>query len=51
MAFDGMTASESGAVIDCTERTVNFHLANAMKKCGVDNKFAAVQKACIMGLI
>ena len=35
----------------CSERTVNFHLANAMTKLKVDNKMAAVQRACWFGLI
>jgi LuxR family quorum-sensing system transcriptional regulator SolR len=30
---------------------VNYHLANAMAKLGVDNKLAAVQRACWLGAL
>jgi LuxR family transcriptional regulator, quorum-sensing system regulator SolR len=30
---------------------VNFHLANVMAKLGADNKLAAVQRACWIGLL
>lgn len=51
LAFKGMTARASGELMVCSERTVNFHLANAMAKLKVDNKLAAVQRACWFGLI
>lgn len=51
LAFEGMTARKSGELLGCSERTVNFHLANAMGKLQVDNKLAAVQRACWFGLI
>lgn len=51
LAFKGMTARASSEVLSCTERTVNFHLANAMAKLKVDNKLAAVQRTCWFGLI
>ncbi len=51
LAFQGATARESGEALQCSERTVNFHLANAMAKLRVDNKLAAVQRACWYGLI
>jgi LuxR family quorum-sensing system transcriptional regulator SolR len=35
----------------CSERTVNYHLANAMAKLKVDNKLAAVQRACWIGAL
>jgi DNA-binding CsgD family transcriptional regulator len=50
-AFEGLTARESAAQMDCSERTVNYHLANAMTKLKTDNKLAAVQRACWVGLI
>ena len=50
-AFEGLTARKTGEVLLCSERTVNFHLANAMGKLKVDNKLAAVQRACWFGLI
>lgn len=51
LAFEGMTARASSEVLACSERTINFHLANAMNKLKVENKLAAVQRACWYGLI
>ena len=51
LAFKGMTARESGEQLFCSERTINFHLANAMSRLKVDNKLAAIQRACWFGLI
>ena len=51
LAFQGLTARESGQRLACTERTVNYHLANAMSKLQVDTKMAAIQRACWLGAI
>jgi LuxR family quorum-sensing system transcriptional regulator SolR len=51
LAFEGLTARKTSDALKCSERTVNFHLANAMGKLHVDNKLAAVQRACWFGLI
>ena len=51
LAFQGLTARKTGEMLACSERTINFHLANAMGKLKVDNKLAAVQRACWFGLI
>lgn len=51
LAFNGLTARESAQHLHCTERTVNYHLANAMGKLKVDNKLAAIQRACWVGAI
>jgi LuxR family transcriptional regulator, quorum-sensing system regulator SolR len=51
LAFEGLTAREAAARMGCSERTVNFHLANVMAKLGADNKLAAVQRACWIGLL
>ena len=51
LAFNGRTARESAQQLHCTERTVNYHLANAMAKLKVDNKMAAIQRACWLGAI
>lgn len=50
-AFEGLTARESAARMDCSERTVNYHLSNAMAKLKTDNKLSAVQRACWLGLV
>lgn len=51
LAFQGLTARETAGVLLCAERTVNYHLANAMAKLKVDNKLAAIQRACWLGAI
>lgn len=51
LAFEGLTARESAQRLQCTERTVNYHLANAMAKLKVDSKLAAIQRACWLGAI
>ena len=50
-AFEGLTARETSQRMDCSERTVNYHLSNAMTKLKTDNKLSAVQRACWLGLI
>ncbi|MBE7942436.1 MULTISPECIES: helix-turn-helix transcriptional regulator [Ramlibacter] len=51
LAFEGLTARQSSERLSCTERTVNYHLANAMSKLRVDNKMAAIQRACWFGAL
>ena len=51
LAFEGRTARQTAERLHCTERTVNYHLANAMGKLKVDNKMAAIQRACWIGAI
>ena len=51
LAFNGLTARETAQQLHCTDRTVNYHLANAMNKLKVDNKMAAIQRACWIGAI
>lgn len=51
LAFEGLTARETATRMEVSERTVNYHLASAMAKLQTDNKLAAVQRACWIGLI
>jgi LuxR family transcriptional regulator, quorum-sensing system regulator SolR len=51
LAFDGMTAKEVAGAMESRERTVNYHVAQAMGKLNVDNKMAAIQRACWFGAI
>lgn len=51
LAFGGLTAADTARRLACSERTVAYHLANAMRKLGVDSKIAAVQRACWLGAI
>lgn len=47
----GKSAWAIGEILGISERTVVFHLANAMRKLGVSNKIYAVVKAIMAGLI
>jgi DNA-binding CsgD family transcriptional regulator len=49
--MEGKTAWEVGAVLGISERTVVFHVNNAMHKLGCINKQQAVLKALRLGLI
>ncbi|MFI5444243.1 LuxR C-terminal-related transcriptional regulator [Polaromonas sp. UC242_47] len=51
LAFEGLTARQTAERLLCTERTVNYHMANAMAKLKVDNKMSAIQRACWLGVI
>lgn len=48
---DGKTAWEIGSILTISERTVNFHLQNAMVKFGVHNKTHAAAKAMSYGML
>jgi len=51
LAFDGLTAQETSQRLECSERTVNYYLSNAMRKLGVDNKLQAVERAVWFGVL
>lgn len=48
---DGKTSSEVGEIMSISERTVNFHVNNAIEKLGAANKTAAVIKAALLRLL
>jgi LuxR family transcriptional regulator, quorum-sensing system regulator SolR len=48
---DGKTSAEVSEIIYLTERTVNFHVNNALIKLGASNKTAAAIKAAMLGLL
>lgn len=48
---DGKTSWEIGQLLGMSERTVNFHLNNAMVKLDVCNRQHAVAKAVLQGLV
>jgi LuxR family quorum-sensing system transcriptional regulator SolR len=48
---DGKTSGEVGQIMDISERTVNFHITNALVKLGVNNKTAGVVKAVMLRLL
>jgi DNA-binding CsgD family transcriptional regulator len=51
LAFEGLTAKQSAERLGCADRTVTYHLSNAMAKLKVDNKMAAIQRAFWLGVI
>ncbi|HEV7814622.1 MAG TPA: LuxR family transcriptional regulator [Janthinobacterium sp.] len=50
-AGDGKTAAQTAHIVGITERTVIFHIDNALRKLGAANKTAGVLKAALLRLI
>lgn len=48
-AGDGKTSGDIATILKISERTVNFHVNNAMTKLNATNKTAAVLKAAMLG--
>ena len=48
---DGKTASEIADILNISERTANFHIANAITKLNAPNKTAAVIRAGMLGML
>lgn len=48
---EGKTSSEVAQLINISERTVNFHISNAMNKLGAANKTSAAIRAAMLGLL
>lgn len=51
LTAEGKTSSEVAHRLGITERTVNYHTANAAQKLGAANKTAAVAVAALLGLL
>jgi LuxR family transcriptional regulator len=47
----GKTAGDIGAILSLSERTVNFHINNAVKKLGMNNKISAVVHVAQTGML
>jgi LuxR family transcriptional regulator len=50
-AGDGKTAADTAGILGIAERTVIFHIDNALRKLGAANKTAGVLKAAMLRLI
>jgi LuxR family transcriptional regulator, quorum-sensing system regulator SolR len=48
---EGKTSSEAATILSLSERTVNFHINNAIMKLRAANKTQAVVKAALLGLL
>ena len=47
----GKSSADIGVLIGVSERTVNFHIENAIRKLGVATRIQAAVKAALLGLI
>jgi LuxR family transcriptional regulator len=47
---EGKTAADIAIILSMKERTVHFHVANAVQKMGVSNKTSAVVQAALSGM-
>lgn len=47
----GKSSADIATILDISERTVNFHLDNAMRKAGVATRVQAAVKCVMLGLI
>ncbi len=48
---EGKTSFEISLILNISERTVNFHIANTMQKLNATNKIAATIRALVLGLL
>lgn len=48
---EGKTSNEVADILKISERTVNFHINNAVTKLGAENKTAAAIRAALLGLL
>lgn len=48
---DGKTSGEISCILNISERTVNFHVNNAVTKLNATNKTSAAVKAAMLGLL
>ena len=47
----GKSSADAAVILEISERTVNFHLDNAMRKMGVATRVQAAVKSAMLGLI
>ncbi len=48
---DGKTSCDISEILNITERTVNFHISNAITKLNAANKTAATVRAALLGIL
>jgi len=51
LSFEGMTSRMIATHLGLGERTISFHIRNAIAKLKVNNRIEAVRKACLMGVL
>jgi DNA-binding CsgD family transcriptional regulator len=47
----GKSSGEIAVILEVTERTVNFHIDNVIRKMGVATRVQAAVKATMLGLL
>ena len=51
LAFVGLTSKQASEALGLSVRTIEFHLSNAAKKLGVNNRLGAIQRSLWMGVL
>jgi DNA-binding CsgD family transcriptional regulator len=51
LVLEGKSSREAAAVLVCSKRTVDFHLARIYDKLNVSNRVQAMHRATMLGLI
>ena len=51
LVLDGKSSREAAAVLYCSKRTVDFHLARIYEKLQVSNRVQAMRRATVLGLL
>ena len=51
LVFEGKSSREVAALLFCSKRTVDFHLARIYEKLQVSNRVQAMRRAAMLGLV
>lgn len=51
LVLEGKSSREAAAVLVCSKRTVDFHLARIYDKLHVNNRVQAMRRATLLGLL
>ena len=51
LVLEGNSSKEAAAILCCSKRTVDFHLARVYQKLDVSNRVQAMRRVAVLGLI
>lgn len=51
LILEGKSSKEAAAILCCSKRTVDFHLARVYQKLDVSNRVQAMRRVAVLGLI
>ncbi len=51
LVFEGKSSREVAALLYCSKRTIDFHLARIYEKLQVSNRIQAMRRAAMLGLV